>query len=257
MSDYQVDPSWWVASNGKWYPAKQHPSYVAPTSAPQAASSNIWDDTSGPSSPSSPRPTTTPTESGGLWSKKLPWVGVAFSGLTLMLILFGISGSQKPGESSIDASASELTPKATSELGPSASRPRSTTTTSRAPSTTIAVTTVAPTSVPVVTSPPPTTGFTVPPEAVAAAAAAQAQEAARLAQEQADAAARESAAAAAAADAYVPPPSQSSSGSSSSGSSVYYSNCAAVRAAGAAPLNAGEPGYSFKLDRDQDGTACE
>ena len=254
MSDYQVDPSWWVASNGKWYPANQHPSYVAPTSAAQAASSNIWDDTSGPSSPSSPRPATTPTESGGLWSKKLPWVSVAFSGLILMLILFGISASQRPGEASVDASASELTPKATSELGPSASMPRSTTT-SRAPSTTITVTTVAPTSVPVVTSPPPTTGFTVPPEAVAAAA--QAQEAARLAQEQADAAARESAAAAAAADAYVPPPPQSSSGSSSSGSSVYYSNCAAVRAAGAAPLNAGEPGYSIKLDRDQDGTACE
>jgi hypothetical protein len=252
MSDYQVDPSWWVASNGKWYPANQHPSYVAPTSAAQAASSNIWDDTSGPSSPSSPRPATTPTESGGLWSKKLPWVGVAFSGLILMLILFGISASQRPGEASVDASASELTPKATSELGPSASMPRSTTTTSRAPSTTITVTTVAPTSVPVVTSPPPTTGFTVPPEA--AAAAAQAQEAARLAQEQADAAARESAAAA---DAYVPPPPQSSSGSSSSGSSVYYSNCAAARAAGAAPLNAGEPGYSIKLDRDQDGTACE
>ena len=252
MSDYQVDPSWWVASNGKWYPANQHPSYVAPTSAAQAASSNIWDDTSGPSSPSSPRPATTPKESGGLWSKKLPWVGVAFSGLILMLILFGISASQRPGEASVDASASELTPKATSELGPSASMPRSTTTTSRAPSTTITVTTVAPTSVPVVTSPPPTTGFTVPPEAVAAAA--QAQEAARLAQEQADAAARESAAAA---DAYVPPPPQSSSGSSSSGSSVYYSNCAAARAAGAAPLNAGEPGYSIKLDRDQDGTACE
>jgi hypothetical protein len=252
MSDYQVDPSWWVASNGKWYPANQHPSYVAPTSAAQAASSNIWDDTSGPSSPSSPRPATTPTESGGLWSKKLPWVSVAFSGLILMLILFGISASQRPGEASVDASASELTPKATSELGPSASMPRSTTTTSRAPSTTITVTTVAPTSVPVVTSPPPTTGFTVPPEAVAAAA--QAQEAARLAQEQADAAARESAAAA---DAYVPPPPQSSSGSSSSGSSVYYSNCAAARAAGAAPLNAGEPGYSIKLDRDQDGTACE
>ncbi|MTA64279.1 MAG: hypothetical protein F2518_08025, partial [Actinobacteria bacterium] len=129
MSDYQVDPSWWVASNGKWYPANQHPSSVAPASAAQAASSNIWDDTSGPSSPSSPRPTATPAESGGLWSKKLPWVGVAFSGLILMLILFGISASQRSGEASVDASASELTPKATSELGPSTSMPRNSTTT--------------------------------------------------------------------------------------------------------------------------------
>ncbi|MGA3525882.1 excalibur calcium-binding domain-containing protein [Melissospora conviva] len=38
---------------------------------------------------------------------------------------------------------------------------------------------------------------------------------------------------------------------------VYYANCDAVRAAGAAPLYAGEPGYSFKLDRDRDGVACE
>ncbi|GAA4481227.1 hypothetical protein GCM10023094_28970 [Rhodococcus olei] len=40
-------------------------------------------------------------------------------------------------------------------------------------------------------------------------------------------------------------------------SSTYYANCAAVRAAGAAPLYAGSPGYSTKLDRDGDGVACE
>ncbi|MEV6426173.1 excalibur calcium-binding domain-containing protein [Nocardia sp. NPDC051463] len=39
--------------------------------------------------------------------------------------------------------------------------------------------------------------------------------------------------------------------------SVYYPNCAAARAAGAAPLRRGEPGYSSKLDRDNDGVACE
>ncbi|XID96273.1 excalibur calcium-binding domain-containing protein [Paenibacillaceae bacterium WGS1546] len=38
---------------------------------------------------------------------------------------------------------------------------------------------------------------------------------------------------------------------------VYYPNCAAVREAGKAPLHAGEPGYSKKLDRDGDGIACE
>ncbi|WP_286175111.1 excalibur calcium-binding domain-containing protein [Mycobacterium sp. DL99] len=36
-----------------------------------------------------------------------------------------------------------------------------------------------------------------------------------------------------------------------------YPNCAAARAAGAAPLYAGQPGYSTKLDRDGDGVACE
>ncbi|WP_228805459.1 excalibur calcium-binding domain-containing protein [Nocardia higoensis] len=40
-------------------------------------------------------------------------------------------------------------------------------------------------------------------------------------------------------------------------SNVYYKNCAAARAAGAAPLYAGEPGYRSGLDRDGDGVACE
>ena len=38
---------------------------------------------------------------------------------------------------------------------------------------------------------------------------------------------------------------------------VSYENCDAVRAAGAAPLYAGQPGYAPKLDRDGDGIACE
>ncbi|MEF2966078.1 excalibur calcium-binding domain-containing protein [Paenibacillus sp. M1] len=38
---------------------------------------------------------------------------------------------------------------------------------------------------------------------------------------------------------------------------VYYKNCTAVREAGAAPLHAGDPGYSRALDRDGDGVACE
>ena len=36
-----------------------------------------------------------------------------------------------------------------------------------------------------------------------------------------------------------------------------FANCDAARAAGAAPLYVGEPGYSPKLDRDKDGVACE
>ena len=38
---------------------------------------------------------------------------------------------------------------------------------------------------------------------------------------------------------------------------VYYENCTAVRAAAAAPIHVGEPGYSRKLDRDGDGIGCE
>lgn len=38
---------------------------------------------------------------------------------------------------------------------------------------------------------------------------------------------------------------------------VYYANCAAARAAGAAPVHRGDPGYSSRLDRDGDGVGCE
>lgn len=46
------------------------------------------------------------------------------------------------------------------------------------------------------------------------------------------------------------------SGSSGSGS-AYYQNCAAARAAGAAPVRRGEPGYGRHLDRDGDGVGCD
>ena len=61
----------------------------------------------------------------------------------------------------------------------------------------------------------------------------------------------------------------SSSGSASSGSapvrapdaqapaSTYYDNCSAARAAGAAPVRTGDPGYGRHLDRDGDGVGCE
>lgn len=41
------------------------------------------------------------------------------------------------------------------------------------------------------------------------------------------------------------------------GSSVSYENCDAVRAAGADPIYAGDPGYGSHLDRDGDGVGCE
>lgn len=47
------------------------------------------------------------------------------------------------------------------------------------------------------------------------------------------------------------PSSQEGSGS------TYFANCASARAAGAAPLRRGNPGYRAGLDRDNDGVACE
>ena len=38
---------------------------------------------------------------------------------------------------------------------------------------------------------------------------------------------------------------------------AYYANCTEAKAAGAAPLYRGDPGYRAKLDGDHDGVACE
>jgi hypothetical protein len=38
---------------------------------------------------------------------------------------------------------------------------------------------------------------------------------------------------------------------------ISYRNCAEARAAGAAPIYRGQPGYADHLDRDGDGIACE
>lgn len=48
-----------------------------------------------------------------------------------------------------------------------------------------------------------------------------------------------------------------SSSTSGGGGSVSYKNCSAVRAAGAAPIRTGDPGYGRHLDRDGDGVGCE
>ena len=83
-----------------------------------------------------------------------------------------------------------------------------------------------------------------------AAEAAASGRGARQAQAAADAEARTRVAAEAAA-VTAEAPAQSAVGSAS------YPSCDAVRAAGADPIHAGEPGYSSKLDRDGDGVACE
>ncbi len=54
---------------------------------------------------------------------------------------------------------------------------------------------------------------------------------------------------------YTPP--EQSAPPAPAGSEVYYASCADARAAGAAPLNQGSPGYRPGLDRDGDGIACE
>ena len=54
-----------------------------------------------------------------------------------------------------------------------------------------------------------------------------------------------------------PEPQPGPDASASAPQSVYYKNCAEAKAAGAAPIHAGDPGYRAALDRDKDGVACE
>ena len=81
----------------------------------------------------------------------------------------------------------------------------------------------------------------------AAAAKAAADKAAAESAAAAKAAAEKAAAEAAAAKAAPQPPATAA---------VYYKNCDAVRAAGAAPIRRGDPGYAKHLDRDGDGQGC-
>lgn len=46
-------------------------------------------------------------------------------------------------------------------------------------------------------------------------------------------------------------------GSTQQSANTYYKNCTAVKAAGAAPIYRGDPGYAKHLDRDGDGVGCE
>ena len=57
--------------------------------------------------------------------------------------------------------------------------------------------------------------------------------------------------------AYRSSPPARQSVSAGSESSVFYSGCREVRAAGAAPLHRGQPGYRAGMDGDGDGIACE
>ncbi|GAA0302127.1 excalibur calcium-binding domain-containing protein [Sphingomonas oligophenolica] len=55
----------------------------------------------------------------------------------------------------------------------------------------------------------------------------------------------------------APSASQSPGAATIAPSYAYYPNCDTARAAGAAPVYRGQPGYRPELDADDDGIACE
>ena len=94
--------------------------------------------------------------------------------------------------------------------------------------------------------------------ASAAAAEEQArQEAARAAEEQAQQEAQQQEAQQQETQQQDQSESDQTQEQSGGSSGTYYANCKEARAAGAAPIYQGEPGYRAELDRDHDGIACE
>ncbi|MFC5576926.1 excalibur calcium-binding domain-containing protein [Lysobacter niabensis] len=59
------------------------------------------------------------------------------------------------------------------------------------------------------------------------------------------------------ANSFAPTPASSQRLTTNQNDSVYFANCSAARAAGAAPVRRGDPGYARHLDRDGDGVGCE
>jgi outer membrane biosynthesis protein TonB len=165
-------------------------------------------------------------------------VGGVFAALVVLGVVLQATGAVPTSRPAGDVAA---LPAPTRAAAPLLAAPATTTaaatTTTAAPTTTTTTTAVAPPSeivvaaaVPVVDSPAPA------PKPAPKAAPKPAPKPQPLV------------AAPAPAPKKAPAPKASSSG---------YANCAAARAAGAAPLYAGQPGYSSKLDRDGDGVACE
>jgi hypothetical protein len=125
-----------------------------------------------------------------------------------------------------------LAAEVTSTVSPSSSSTAVTSTTVAAPASTVAPTIAAPTTAkPAVTEPPRVLPIAAPVDTEPAAAAPETSPAATTA--------------------------GTSPASTAPGTSVYFKNCAEARAAGAAPLHRGDPGYRAALDKDNDGIACE
>ncbi|WP_454930805.1 excalibur calcium-binding domain-containing protein [Actinomyces israelii] len=93
--------------------------------------------------------------------------------------------------------------------------------------------------------------------AASASASAAAEAAASAAASASASAAAEAAASAAAEQPAQEQPAQEPQSEPEEQARTYYANCTEAKAAGAAPLYRGEPGYRDKLDRDHDGIACE
>lgn len=157
--------------------------------------------------------------------KKWPWVAGAAGGVVLIA---GAVNAAKPAEQV--------------EIQPAAAVVETSVSTTTAIKTVISTSVVTSAVTQTVTADPATVTVTVTEQAAAAAPAAAAP-----------------ATPAPAPLAAIPSTTKAptTSAEAPSGGSTSYKNCAAVWAAGAAPIHRGDPGYSSDLDRDNDGIGCE
>lgn len=159
----------------------------------------------------------------GLWTPVTRHIVSVIAGLWFVLLVAGVAAGD-PEKDEAPKPSTPASPSAPPSLSPSPSDPVST-----------APTTPPPMPTPTPTPPPPPPQATTPPPAPAPAATTEPPQPPQ------------------------PPTTRPTTHTPEppAPEAVYYENCAAARAAGAAPIHEGEPGYAPHLDRDDDGVACE
>lgn len=228
-SEVHNDADQWLAADGRWYPSSHQPDYQG--AGWWLASDGRW------YAPEQRYDALTSRPSG--WSRTWPWLAVSAAGFTMVSVLVGLAaGPEELSDNVRVQSVRPAAPGTTERVGPATTTRATTTvkptTTARATTTTAAPTTTAPTTTappttaaPTTVAPPPTAPppppTTPPPPPTTA---------------------------------YVPPPAPfvEPVAPDAGGS---FKNCDAARAAGAAPVRVGDPGYGRHLDRDGDGVGCE
>ncbi|MFE4501357.1 excalibur calcium-binding domain-containing protein [Rhodococcus sp. NPDC056743] len=173
--------------------------------------------------PGSPQPDPTAPDDGK--RRKWPWfAGAAVAAVAVIGIAVGTGASEE-----------STTPAVTSSATASSTTAAATTTKTTTVTTKVTTTTLAPVTTTTVVVPTTTTTLAVVPLVPQVQATTEAPYVPPVTTE----------------PAYIPPPVKVPD------AGVSYANCAEARAAGAAPILKGEPGYSTKLDRDKDGIACD
>ncbi len=219
VSDTSQGDGWWRASDGKWYPPESAQQDQKPPPPARAAASSTG---------AAATDRSVEEHGGGFLKKPLPIWALLVTALVALFVGVGIGGADDDQQDEIGdlrADNADLEDEV-SDLEETASslKEESENLTSQVSALTAEVDELkeAATTTTSTTTTTTTTSTTAPPPTEAPAAA--------------------------------PPPSEDPTPAPAS---VYFENCDAARAAGAAPVRRGDPGYAPHLDGDNDGIGCE